>query len=190
MVSRPLVVALLLLAVAAGCAQSGSADPERPVPARAAAPSATGVNGTDTAWTQLMIAMDDQTLQLLDLVPARTSDPATRRLVTLVGAGLRTELNQLHALRTKSGVPTTNAHAGHDLPGLVTAAELATAGKARGAALDRLVVAQLREQFNQSVLLCHGERGSGADPATKTLAASIERTRAGQLAQLPVAPRS
>jgi hypothetical protein len=189
MVHRALVAGALVVAVAAGCAQPGAADHEdhTPVPARAAAPRATGLNGTDAAWLQLMIPMDEQTLQLLDLVPARTANPATRRLVTLVGAGLRTEVDQLRALRTRSGVSTTNVHAGHDLPGLVTADELAAAGKARGAALDRLVVTQLREQFDQSMLLCRGERGSGADAATKTLAASIERTRTVQLTQLPAA---
>lgn len=181
MLGRRLAV-LLLVAFAAGCGQEAPAPTAAPAPV-AASPS-TSFNGTDTAWLQLMIPMNEQTLRLLDLVPARTADPATRQLATRVGAAHRAELDQLRALRTKAGLPATNVHEGHDMPGMVTADELRAAGEARGAALDQLVTARLREQFEQNVLLCNGERTSGADQATKALAAAIERTRATQLAQL------
>jgi uncharacterized protein (DUF305 family) len=182
MVRRPWAV-LLALALAAGCGQPAPT-PAAPPQAGVATPPVTGFNGTDIAWLQLMIPMNEQALRLLELVPARHPAPETRQLAELVGAGYRTELDQLRTLRTQAAVPATNLHEGHDMPGLMTADELHAAGNARGAALDRLVAAQLRENFQQSILLCHGERTSGAHRATKALAAAIERARAARLAQL------
>jgi uncharacterized protein (DUF305 family) len=172
---------LLALALAAGCGQP------TPAPPPAASPI-TSFNSTDIAWLQLMIPMNEQELRLLELVPAQTSNSATRQLAALVGTAFRGELDQLRALRTRAGVPATNIHEGHDLPGMVTAEELRAAEQARDAALDQLVVASLREHFEQSVVLCKGERTSGADEATKELAATIERARASQLAQLRPSP--
>ena len=65
-------------------------------------------------------------------------------------------------------------------PGKVT--WLAT--RTTGTALHRLITAQLREHLAQSLVICDGERTSGADPDTRRLAAAIARTRAAQLARL------
>ncbi len=183
---RRSLVALLVLGFVAGC---GQAPPEPAHPAErvhtVASEASSGFNSTDRAWLQLMIPMHEQALGVLELVPARSPDPATSRLGQQVAATLRTELEQLRALRTRAGLPATNVHEGHDLPGLVTAEELRAVEQARAAALGPLVTARLREHFQQSIVLCRGERTSGADQPTKTLSAAIERARATQLAQLP-----
>jgi uncharacterized protein (DUF305 family) len=185
MLRRRLAALLALAFATAGCSQAARAPAPTPTPpASVTASQVTSFNGTDIAWLQLMIPMNERALRLLEVVPARTTDPATRRLAAVVGAGYRTELDQLQEIRTRAGVPATNIHEGHDLPGLMTDDELRAAEQARGAALSQLVAARLRENFEQSILLCHGERTSGADEATKTLAAEIERTRTAQLAQL------
>jgi len=181
---RVLVTAALGLTFVAGCAPPAHS-PGHPqpttTPVRAASSQVAGFNGTDRAWLQLMIPMNEQGVRLLELVPARAPDPATRQLAAQVAAGYRAELDQLRALRARAGVPTTNIHEGHELPGLLTATDLRAAERARGAELGRLVTGRLRAQFEQGVVLCRGERTSGADPATKALAAAIERTRAARL---------
>src|SRR5690349_5997505 len=59
--------------------------PTRP-PTVAPAPTATpgSFSPTDIAWLQLTVAMAERLLPVLELVPARTSDPAWRRLVAQV----------------------------------------------------------------------------------------------------------
>jgi Domain of unknown function (DUF305) len=171
---------LLVSAVLAGC---GHATPV-PVDRSAVTTEASGFNGTDRAWLQLMIPMNEQALPLLDLVAIRPSDEPTRRLAAQVAATYRAELPRLYALRARTGLPTTNVHEGHELPGLVTAEQVRAAERTEGAELGTLVVARVREQLEQGILLCTGERTSGADPATKALAAAIEAARARHLAQL------
>ncbi|WP_249713863.1 DUF305 domain-containing protein [Rhizomonospora bruguierae] len=161
----------------------------RPRPARQAAPppavaspAAAGAFGaTDVAWLQLMIPMDEQALALLDLVPSRTTDRAAAEVAARIGAGHRAELADLRALRDRAGLPDTNVHAGHDLPGMVTPAELAEIGRHRGSAFVTRFTSTLLEHLDQGVLVCAGERDAGTDPATKALAAAAQNRRRADL---------
>jgi uncharacterized protein (DUF305 family) len=182
MVRRKLTVVLALV-LTAGCGHSPPTASLPPAPATA--PQTTSTNGTDAAWLQLMIPMDEQAVRLVESIPAGRLDPATSKLAAVAGARYRADLAQLRALRTRSGVPESNVHKGHDMPGLMTDADLDAVATARGPELGRLVSTLLREHLAQSVVLCRGERASGADQPVKALAASIERSRAARLAQLP-----
>ena len=178
-VVRALAAVLGVLGVLA-FALRGGPDPEPvpPVPAAVA-------NPTDVAWLQLMIPMNDRMLALLDLAPDRAADPGLRALAARVAAGHRAELPRLRALLAGAGVPELPLHAGHDMPGMVPAAELAAAAGARGTAFDRVLLTGLRAHLAQSVRIARGERTAGADPGTRALAAELETTRGGELARLP-----
>ncbi|WP_030907517.1 DUF305 domain-containing protein [Streptosporangium amethystogenes] len=172
----------------AGCgAHSPAAAPghhhESPAPVVPAAPAATptaGFNTTDTAWLQLMIPMDERTLPLLDLGAERGHDPAVRRLAARIRKAHLAELERLTETLGRTGLPATNVHEGHDMPGMVTAADLAVLRKATGPALDRLFADRLREHLDQSAAVARSEQTAGADEGTRTLAAAVERTRAAQ----------
>jgi hypothetical protein len=133
-------------------------------------------NTTDTAWIQLMIPMNEQLLPALDLAP-----PA----LVAFAADLRTsheqELVALKGLRARAGLPDANVHAGHQMPGLVSDADLA------GLRLDPSgLPAKLREHLEQSALSARGEQDGGADQETRELAESITSKRAVQTAELGV----
>ncbi len=81
-------------------------------------------------------------------------------------------------------MPESNEHDGHDMPGMVTAADFAVLNKASGAAFDRLFRQDAREYLSQSVVVARGEQGSGADRETKAFAASMEKLHAAQLTRL------
>jgi predicted outer membrane protein len=153
-------VALLFLAA---CAPA-------PVPAPAASP----FNSTDTAWIQLMIPMNEQLLPALALAP-----PELAPFAAELKASHEQELGQLRRLRERAGLSDENPHAGHQMPGLVSEADLA------GLRLDPAgLPAKLREHLEQSALLARGEQDSGADQETRDLAASIGTARAAQTARL------
>lgn len=154
-------VALLLLAACA--------------PAPAPAPvSSSPFNATDTAWIQLMIPMNRQLLPALDLAP-----PELAPFAAELKASHEQELDRLERLRERAGLSGENPHAGHQMPGLVSEADLA------GLRLDPSgLPAKLREHLDQSALLARGEQDSGADRETRDLAASIAAARADQSARL------
>ncbi|GII56244.1 hypothetical protein Pth03_46330 [Planotetraspora thailandica] len=167
-----------------------SAQAQAPIPggvngasAPAAAPSGS-FNATDVAWLQLMIPMTEQAVLLLDMAPAKTSDPKIAVLSKSLGAGNRAELQRLHELLDRSGVPYVNEHEGHNLPGMVTTDELGLISAADGAAFDRLFAQHTREFLMQSVLVAKGEQGAGGDADTKAFAASMAEAHESELTQL------
>ncbi|MEU8272538.1 DUF305 domain-containing protein, partial [Sphaerisporangium sp. NPDC049002] len=155
-----------------------------PAPSPAAFTAAGDFGPTDVAWVELMIPMDELALRMLALVQDRSSDPGMRKLAARISTVHRSELVKLRQLLLRSGVPETNPHQGHNMPGMVTPEELATIGRASGAAFDRLVTEHLREHLKQSVVVAQGEQRSGANQDTKALAATMEKTRSSQLGDL------
>ncbi|MEU4393166.1 DUF305 domain-containing protein [Kribbella sp. NPDC023855] len=170
-----------LLLVVAACGSTVAASPPPPT-AGTTAPAS--FNATDLAWIQLMIPMDEQLLRVLELARKQASTTALRTLATQLRAGHRAELAQLIALRTRAGAPTTNQHEGHDMPGMMTEAEVVALGKASGVAFDNLFVRSLKEHLKQSIVLAQGIGTAGQEPAVKKLAGSIAASRADQVAAL------
>lgn len=127
-----------------------------------------------------MIPMDERTLPLLDLGAERGHDPAVRRLAARIRKAHLAELERLREMLGRTGLPATNVHEGHDMPGMVTAADLAALRKATGPAFDRLFADRLREHLDQSAAVARSEQTAGADEGTRALAAAVERARAAQ----------
>ncbi|MFC6577889.1 DUF305 domain-containing protein [Planomonospora parontospora] len=163
----------------------GSGSGSAPAPGSVSAGTVPGAfNATDVAWLQLMIPMTEQTLDLLVSAPERAADPEVARLAAELDAGHRAQLRTLRGLLKRSGTPPVNVHEGHDMPGMVTPAELAAVNRAEGAAFDRLFTEHVGEYLRQSVQVARGEQGSGADRETRAFAAAMERARAGELTRL------
>ncbi|SIM81444.1 DUF305 domain-containing protein [Micromonospora cremea] len=189
-----LLVAVLFVA---GCAAgspdaAGTTPPSATAPPAATRPSAaaspTGTAGpfsaTDIAWLQLTVAMADRLLPVLDLMPARTTDPAWRRLAAQVEATHRADLTRSRRLLGESGGPVTNPHEGHDMPGMITAEELAALRAATGKPFHRLLAGHLRAHLTQSVRIAAAEQRGGVHPATTALAAAVVRGGTAELARL------
>ncbi|MFC7647310.1 hypothetical protein ACFQX6_47410 [Streptosporangium lutulentum] len=63
--------------------------------------------------------MTEQAQRLLELAPAKTSDPQLTRFAADLVADRRTTLQRLRDLLRRSGIPESNEHEGHDIPGMV-----------------------------------------------------------------------
>ncbi|MEU8265240.1 DUF305 domain-containing protein [Micromonospora sp. NPDC048999] len=176
---RWLLAGLLLAGTLAGCAGPSAAR-------EAASPSAVAVvaNGTDRAWLQLMVPMTEQLLPLLDRAMSRSAAQGDNAALPRVRAEQGVLLDRLRALRDRAGLPSTNVHAGHDMPGMVTAGDLVELDRSDQPAFERLWRARLREMLEQSGRLAQSEQASGADPDVRALAGEVRTTCAAQLAAL------
>ncbi|MEV5967530.1 DUF305 domain-containing protein [Kribbella sp. NPDC051952] len=169
------VLALLLLALAAGC---GTQSPPPPPPA--AATTQSEFNPTDAAWLELMIPMDEQFLGILALAPTHSANPAVRRLAAELTTAHRTELKQLVALRNQAGLPAGNPHQGHDMPGMMTQEEIVALSNLRGAPFDQILVREVKDHLAQSTLVTKSVKAAGRAPGVRKLATQIEQTRLEQ----------
>ena len=183
--ARRFAAAALVVLLLGGC---GAADPPGTGGPTASAAAATDFGGTDIAWVQLMIPMDEQLLPVLDLVSQRSADPVLTRLAAQLRPRYTSEIEQLKALRAKAGLDSANPHAGHRMPGLVDADTLAAIGAAAGAEFDRRAAACLREHLDQLASLARSELSNGTSAPVKDLARQVADSRGAGLAALPAGP--
>ena len=170
-------------AVAVLAVQQWPAPPSRALFQVTGTPAAP-LRGTDAAWLGLMIAMNESMLVLLDRAGPRTTDPGLATFVTTLAGTHRSELADLLGRAERGQLRITDEHAGHELPGIVTEADLARVEALRDAAFDAAVRECLREHLEQGARLAGSEQRSGTDEETRRLAARVERARRADLARL------
>ncbi|WP_097985078.1 DUF305 domain-containing protein [Streptomyces sp. f150] len=182
----------LALGGAAGCSPAAESSP-RSVQARESPPTRTPTatsasTSTDVGWVQLMTPMNQQAVKLLTLAAERAAEPRVRDFAVRLRTGQEAELVRLRALLTRMGLPGTDVHAGHDMPGMVTVRDLEAARAAEGSAFDRLVLAQIRDHLRQSAQVSRSEITSGGRADARELAAALVTARETSLAELERLP--
>ncbi|MDX3343341.1 DUF305 domain-containing protein [Streptomyces sp. ME02-6979.5a] len=196
------LLGVLALTGAAGCSSAADSTPRttadsapRTAEARTSAPpSATGsASATDVGWVQLMTPMNQQAVKLLTLAAERADEPRLRAFAVRLRADQEAELDRLRSLLTRMGLPLTDVHAGHDMPGMVTERDLTAARAAEGPAFDRLVLAGIRDHLRQSAQVSRSEITAGGRADARELARALVAAREtflAELARLPGAERA
>ncbi|MEW1631821.1 DUF305 domain-containing protein [Streptomyces sp. NPDC089173] len=185
------LVALTLPALLALTAASGCSSTTEPTAAPAPSPSASVVQKatpTDAAWVQLMTPMNEKAVALLTLAADRATEPRARAFASRLRGGQEAELGRLRPLLARMGLPDTDVHAGHAMPGMVTEQDLAAAKAAEGAAFDRLFLARIRDHLRHSAQVSRSEITAGARADAKRLAAVLVTAREAALAELEGLP--
>jgi uncharacterized protein (DUF305 family) len=192
--ARAVGCVVLFLLVTSACHVSAD-EPARPPVAVAGSEPAVGgaantFGGTDMAWIQLTIAMDESLLPLLDLVPSHGDDMAIRALAAQVKTHQEAELATLRQLHDQAGLTADNPHKGMPMPGMVSGDDLAEARAAHGPAFDALLLTHLRAHLDQGVSLATSEQKAGVEPRTVALAKQVQNDRAGRRQQVDRLRRS
>ncbi|MFK0183962.1 DUF305 domain-containing protein [Streptomyces rubiginosohelvolus] len=180
----------LALGGAAGCSPAAESAP-RSAQARESPPASTRTatsTATDVGWVQLMTPMNQQAVKLLTLAAERAAEPRVRDFAVRLRTGQEAELVRLRSLLTRMGLPGTDVHAGHDMPGMVTVRDLEAARAAEGSAFDRLVLTQIRDHLRQSTQVSRSEITSGGRADARGLAAALVTARETSLAELERLP--
>ncbi|MFC9604928.1 DUF305 domain-containing protein [Streptomyces niveus] len=183
---RGTAAALLALLVVTGCSSAPSVN-KKPVAASAPVqPSPVGTlsGATDAAWIQLMTPMNEGAVELLTLAADRVTDPALRGWASDLAGAHRAELGRMRPLLKELGLPSTNVHEGHEMPGMVTPGDLTQARAAEGAAFEKVFVIQIREHLEHSGRVSRSEVEAGSEAAARKLAAALVEARRGELAGL------
>jgi uncharacterized protein (DUF305 family) len=174
-----LVVALLCVPGLAACNRAGG-----PPDAAPAVTTASQFGGTDLAWIEINIALDEELLPLLELVPQHSGSPEVQALALQVQAFTNAELTALRELHDQAGLPKVNPHKGMPMPGMVTPDMVSKAAKLTGKSFDTLVLKALQDHLDQSQDLASSEDKSGVEPQTRALALQVIRTRQAALSSM------
>ncbi|MEU4520218.1 DUF305 domain-containing protein [Amycolatopsis sp. NPDC024027] len=155
-----------------GCATTAPAGP--PAAVNQAAIDQAAFNPTDVAWLQLVVPMTENAVTAARLAPEHTASAEVRSAADACAGAQERLLARLRAARDRAGLPASDVHGGHRMPGMVTAADLVALRGDRGAGFDRRLVALLRAHAAQLVVLAAGEQASGADAETRELAREVD----------------
>ncbi|MFC4858065.1 DUF305 domain-containing protein [Actinophytocola glycyrrhizae] len=183
-----LVLVVLLVAALSACGRQGptpAANPAPPPETRVVASnggSDTGLDATALAFVELVVATDDQAVKLLDLGAERAMSPRLKVFAGELAAARRAEAERLRGILDTARVPYVNNHAGHDMPGMPTEAELVALRAAQDfdAEFTRLARAHLIE----SATVAESGAKSVAHEETKAIAREMVRERASALRSL------
>ncbi|MET8256665.1 DUF305 domain-containing protein [Micromonospora sp. NPDC005205] len=189
------VATLVATAVAVGLSQGWGRTNPAPATSTVAASSAAAaptapvvLNGTDDAFIQLLIPMNEGALALIDQLDTRPADPSLRALLGEVRKAHQAELRDLRGLLAAGNVPELNIHEGHQMPGMVTPASLAELRAASDTEVSSRAAGLIRAHLAQTVVLCRGEQTAGGSPELKALAGRIQQARAAELNTLDNRP--
>jgi uncharacterized protein (DUF305 family) len=160
---------------------SPAAGPQRspaPTPSASAA-----LSPTDVAFIELMIPMIEQALPLLDLL---STDPEAtlRDVATALATTYPAEVTKLREALAAGGVAEQNPHAGMDMPGFVTQAQLAAVGYGSGSSRNAAARDVLCSHLRQSLLVARAELNAGSDVATRAVATAMVTSRGEHLTAL------
>jgi uncharacterized protein (DUF305 family) len=173
--ARYLLVCVLTASLGS-VAACGGADPA-PTAAAPAVTASSGpagsFGGTDLAWVEINVAMDEQLLPLLALAPQHSRNAAVRALAAQVTAFHQDELAVLRRLHDQARLPARNPHEGMPMPGMVTPDQVTEAAAVSGPAFDRLLLGHLASHLRQGVSLAGSEEKAGVEPQTRALAEQV-----------------
>jgi uncharacterized protein (DUF305 family) len=154
-------------------------------------PGSTAVGYEDITFVQMMLAHDRQTVQICDLLLAKTGvDPPVRVLAEQMRSARLPEIDRMAGWLAAWGIdesPLDHAHAGRThgllLPGQLATFERATGPKAQQAFVETMISHdQGALEISATVLAI------GTDPGVKTLAESTVVAGKSEIARLETMP--
>jgi uncharacterized protein (DUF305 family) len=168
--------AVFLLAIA-GVAAMGAADRE---------PAWRGRDPAyDQAFMRRMAAHHAQGVQIAALGAARAQDPHLRALSKLMAASQTGEIKVLQAWWRSwfpDSLPPASAAECLTMPGMLSEAQLAALGAARGAAFDPLFVRLMTQHHLGAIAMADEALGKAQDVRIRAMAHAIRHAQTGEIA--------
>jgi uncharacterized protein (DUF305 family) len=156
-----------------GCAAGLHSHSGNPSTSASTPTAASSFTATDRAWIEINIAMDEQLVPMLGLVDSHTGSAAIRDLGKKADASTKSELLDLRRLHDQADLPAENPHKGMEMPGMVSSNQIAHASALREADFDNYFKKCLRDHLAQTGRLALGEKSSGKEPQTVSLASRV-----------------
>ncbi|MCA2222499.1 DUF305 domain-containing protein [Nonomuraea aurantiaca] len=196
MITKPAGVSLAAGAlVLAACGsmtagRSASALPDA-VPA-AATPTSTqpgaGFNDADVMFAQMMIPHHQQAVEMADLAETRASDREVKELAAKIKAAQDPEIQTMRGWLAEWGKPLPTGGMdqgmGHEMPGMMSAADMKKLEDAKGAAFDQEFLQMMIAHHNGAITMARTEREHGKNQEAKRLADAIETGQQAEVEQM------
>ncbi|TCJ99913.1 DUF305 domain-containing protein [Nocardia alba] len=173
-----LIAATAAVLFAAGCStDSTTTHPaEHTSPVTTSAAASTDFNAADVSFLRMMYPHHAQAVEMAKIVPSHTQNQRLIALAAQVEKAQAPEMRQITDLLAGFGEPAPSAtedHAGHDMPGMMTDAQMSDLRAANGAEFDRQWLTMMIAHHEGAVAMAEAELNAGVNPPSRQLATAI-----------------
>ncbi|MEU4323540.1 DUF305 domain-containing protein [Nocardia fluminea] len=175
-----LVAAAATVLFAAGCSDDSttthSTEHSSTTTAATSATASTDFNAADVSFLQMMYPHHAQAVEMAKMVPSHTQNQQLIALAAQVEQAQAPEMQQITDLLAGFGEPApsaTEGHGGHDMPGMMTDAQMSSLQAANGADFDRQWLEMMIAHHEGAVEMAKTELNAGVNPRARQLATKI-----------------
>ncbi len=184
-----LVAAAATVLFAAGCSDDSTAThpTEHATATATSAAASTDFNDADVTFLQMMYPHHAQAVDMAKMVPSRTQNQQLIALAAQVEKAQAPEMQQITDLLAGFGKPApsaTEGHGGHDMPGMMTDAQMSSLEAANGVDFDKQWLEMMIDHHQGAVGMAQTELNSGVNPASRQLAAKIVADQEAEIATM------
>ncbi|WP_410870613.1 DUF305 domain-containing protein [Nocardia sp. A7] len=173
-----LLAATATVLFAAGCGDDSTTTThatEHTTTTATSAAASTDFNDADISFLQMMYPHHAQAVEMAKMVPSRTENQQLIALAAQVEKAQAPEMAQITDLLTgfSEPAPSAGGHGGHDMPGMMTDAQMSSLQAATGADFDKQWLEMMIDHHEDAVGMAQTELNSGVNPASRELATKI-----------------
>ncbi|GIJ08899.1 DUF305 domain-containing protein [Micromonospora andamanensis] len=177
----------------AGCAADNSTSAGHNMPGSPSASAFSGdaatSNAADVMFAQMMIPHHEQAVEMSDLAATRASDPEVKQLATQIKDAQAPEIAQMRGWLTSWGAPMPMASGGrhgmpemdHEMPGMMSEADMAKLAAASGTEFDRQFLTMMIAHHEGAITMAEEEAAQGVNPDATALAQRIATTQQAEI---------
>jgi uncharacterized protein (DUF305 family) len=153
-------------------------------------PAKEPVKAPDVSFATMMIAQDQQSIQMSDLAVKQAEDAKIKALAPVIKKAVAPELARMSGWFTSVGNVVPDASGAHQMPGMPTplgrlsAKEMTALGKAKGKAFDQMWLTMMVKHHKGAVTMAKTEVATGSSPDVKQVAQSIIDRHASEIATM------
>jgi uncharacterized protein (DUF305 family) len=145
----------------------------------------------DVRFMQGMIGHHAQAVEMVGLVAGRTTNEDLRRLALRIEVSQKDEMQMMRDWLEHRGEPLPDPHAHHtahgQMPGMLTAEQMARLSEARGPAFDRLFLEGMIQHHHGALTMVKelfATPGGGQEPDLFDFASDVEADQAMEIARM------
>ncbi|MFD4442946.1 DUF305 domain-containing protein [Nocardia sp. NPDC058519] len=187
-----LVAAAATVLLAAGCSDDSTtathtAEHSTTTTTTTSAAAGTEFNDADVSFLQMMYPHHAQAVEMAKMVPSHTQNQQLIALAAQVEKAQAPEMQQITDLLAGFGEPApsaTEGHGGHDMPGMMTDAQMSSLQAANGADFDRQWLEMMIAHHEGAVAMAETELSGGVNPQSRQLATKIMADQEAEIATM------
>ncbi|MEU4414942.1 DUF305 domain-containing protein [Nocardia salmonicida] len=185
-----LVAAAATVLLAAGCSDDSTAThptEHSTTTTTTSAAASTDFNDVDVSFLQMMYPHHAQAVEMAKMVPSHTQNQQLIALAAQVEKAQAPEMQQITDLLAGFGEPApsaTEGHGGHDMPGMMTDAQMSALRAANGADFDRQWLEMMIAHHEGAVGMAQTELNGGVNPPSRQLATKIIADQEAEIATM------